>query len=176
MAANPTLTGKERTFRPEEIIVSKTDRTGKITYANDVFLQISGYTEAELLGAPHSILRHPAMPRCVFRLLWDVIEQGEEIFAYVLNRAKNGDEYWVFAHVTPNFGPDRSIVGYHSNRRVPKPSALEMIKPLYAQLLEMEQAASDRKAGLEQSYAALKATVGKLGFSSYDELIFSICR
>lgn len=176
MAADLFLTGKVRTFRPDEIIVSKTDRTGKITYANDVFIEMSGYSEDELLGAPHSILRHPAMPRCVFRLLWDVIEQGDEIFAYVLNRAKNGDEYWVFAHVTPNFGPDGAIVGYHSNRRVPKQSAVDTVRPLYAQLLEIEKSNPDRKAGLEQSYAALKATVGQLGFSSYDQLIFAICR
>jgi PAS domain S-box-containing protein len=176
MAANLSLTGKERTFRSEEIIVSKTDRTGKITYANDIFIDMSGYSEDELLGAPHSILRHPAMPRCVFRLLWDTVQSGEEIFAYVLNRAKNGDEYWVFAHVTPNFGADGEIIGFHSNRRVPKPSAIATIKPLYAQLLAVEQANPDRKAGLEQSYAALKAEVGRLGFASYDQLIFAICR
>ncbi|CAA7619699.1 PAS domain-containing protein [Magnetospirillum sp. UT-4] len=176
MAADLFLSGRVRTFARDEIIVSKTDRTGKITYANDVFIALSGYSEDELLGAPHSILRHPAMPRCVFRLLWDTIEKGDEIFAYVVNRAKNGDEYWVFAHVTPNFGPDGGIVGYHSNRRVPKDSAVETVKPLYAELLAMEQAAPDRKVGVERSYAALLAKVGELGFASYDQLIFAICR
>lgn len=87
------VTGKEVFFKPEEIIVSKTDLKGRITYANRVFLDISGFTEAELLGKPHSILRHPEMPRCVFKLLWDTIQNGSEIFAYVINRCKNGDHY-----------------------------------------------------------------------------------
>ena len=97
------LTGVERTFGEDEIIVSKTDLTGRITYANDVFLRISGYAEAEVLGQPHSIIRHPGTPRAVFSLLWRTIESGREIFAYVVNRAKNGDHYWVLAHVTPTF-------------------------------------------------------------------------
>jgi PAS domain S-box-containing protein len=95
------LTGVERTFVENEIIVSKTDLKGRITYANDVFIKLAGFTETELLGQPHSIIRHPEMPRCVFKLLWDTIAEGGEIFAYVVNRSKNGDHYWVFAHVTP---------------------------------------------------------------------------
>ena len=75
----PQPTGVERTFDREEIIVSKTDLTGNITYANDVFIRMAGYTEEELLGAPHSIIRHPDMPRAVFQLLWDTIGSGEEI-------------------------------------------------------------------------------------------------
>ena len=100
------LTGVERFFDKDEIIVSKTDLKGRMTYCNDVFLRIAGYTEQELLGQPHSIIRHPDMPRCVFKLLWDTIGAGKEIFAYVINRAKNGDHYWVLAHVTPSRDPD----------------------------------------------------------------------
>jgi len=97
------LTGVERFFDADEVIVSKTDLKGRITYANRVFQRVAGYGEAELMGAPHSIVRHPAMPRCVFKLLWDTLEAKQEIFAYVINRARNGDHYWVFAHVTPSF-------------------------------------------------------------------------
>ncbi|MBL8654295.1 MAG: PAS domain-containing protein, partial [Alphaproteobacteria bacterium] len=68
-----TPTGRERHFGKDEVIVSKTDPKGKITYGNDVFERMAGYSEAEYLGAPHSILRHPDMPRCVFKLLWDRI-------------------------------------------------------------------------------------------------------
>lgn len=171
-----TLTGVERSFDANEVIVSKTDTTGKITYANDIFINMSGYTEDELLGAPHSILRHPHMPRAVFRLLWDTISTGHEIFAYVLNRSKNGDHYWVFAHVTPCLAADGTIIGYHSNRRVPKPSAIATVQPLYQTLLQMETAQADRRLGLDQSYQALKTAVGSLGFASYDHLIFAICR
>src|SRR5208282_4348758 len=113
---HPQPTGIERFFEEEEIIVSKTDLKGLITYANRVFVQISGYSEEELLGQPHSIIRHPSMPGSVFRLLWETIASGQEIFAYVNNMSKNGDHYWVFAHVTPTFGAAGEIVGYHSNR------------------------------------------------------------
>lgn len=88
-----TLTGHERTFPEHEIIVSKTDPRGRMTYVNDIFLLVSGYAEDELIGEPHSKIRHPHMPRCVFKLLWDTILSGREIFAYVNNRAKSGDHY-----------------------------------------------------------------------------------
>ena len=114
-AATPT--GVARPFEEEEIIVSKTDLKGRITYANDVFVRISQYPLRELMGAPHSLIRHPNMPRCVFKLLWDTIEAKKEIFAYVLNLAKSGDHYWVFAHVTPSFDGNNNIIGYHSSRR-----------------------------------------------------------
>ena len=140
MARPPsTLTGVERRFGDEEIIVSKTDRRGIITYANDVFLRVSGYTEAELLGQPHNMIRHPDMPRTVFRVLWRALEARQEVFAYVLNLARNGDGYWVFAHVTPSYDPAGRHVGYHSNRRVPYPDAMPKVKALYARLLQEER-------------------------------------
>jgi PAS domain S-box-containing protein len=107
------LTGVERTFDEEEIIVSKTDLTGRVTYANDVFLRISGYTESEVLGQSHSIIRHPGTPRGVFSLLWRAIESGREIFAHVVNRAKNGDHYWVLAtsrRPSPARGPSSDTI------------------------------------------------------------------
>jgi PAS domain S-box-containing protein len=122
------LSGRERTFGEDEIIVTKTDPKGRITYANDVFLRVAGYTEAEVLGKAHNLVRHPEMPRCVFKYLWDTIASGEEVFAYVLNRARNGDHYWVFAHVTPTFDQHNRIVAYHSNRRSPSREAVGMIQ------------------------------------------------
>ena len=80
--------GEEVRFGLEDIIVSKTDAKGRITYVNRVFLDVSGYTRNELLGQPHSIIRHPDMPAGVFKLLWDTIQGGHEIFAYVKNSAK----------------------------------------------------------------------------------------
>lgn len=171
----PTPNGRERSFQDHEIIVSKTDLHGRITYANDVFVRVSGYSEAELLGAPHSLLRHPAMPRCVFKLLWDTIQQGEEVFAYVLNLAKDGDAYWVFAHVTPSYDARGTQVGYHSNRRVPHADALAKVKPLYAKLLSVEQAVADRKASVDAGTAAVVATLQGLGMS-YSQFVFSLSR
>jgi PAS domain S-box-containing protein len=166
-------TGRERTFGVDEVIVSKTDVHGVITYANDVFLRIASMSEREAIGAPHSIIRHPDMPRAVFKLLWDTIERGDEIFAYVVNLAKNGDHYWVFAHITPTFAADGSIIGYHSNRRVPERSAITALTPLYAKLKAIEDSAADRAAGLSASTAALNATLADLGIG-YDEFVFSL--
>jgi PAS domain S-box-containing protein len=171
--ADQHLTGVERTFGNNEIIVSKTDTKGRIIYANEVFLRVAGYGEREIIGQPHSIIRHPAMPRCVFKLLWDTIEAGNEIFAYVLNRARNGDHYWVFAHVTPTFDSSGKIVSYHSNRRVPRRDAVAKAEGLYAELLAIEQGHSDRKAGLEASFNAMVAKLQAAGVP-YDEFVFSL--
>ena len=166
-------TGRERTFGEEEIIVSKTDVSGRLTYTNDVFIRVSGYTESELLGKAHSLIRHPEMPRCVFQLLWDTIQSGSEIFAYVVNLSKNGDHYWVFAHVTPTFGPSGEIIGYHSNRRSPDRDAVDKIRPLYAQLLAEEQRASSKAEAIVASSRILKEALGRTKLQ-YDEFVFSL--
>ncbi len=158
----------------KDLIVSKTDVTGRITYANKQFLDVAGYTEAEILGAPHSIIRHPDMPRAVFKLLWDTIMEGREIFAYVKNMSKRGDFYWVFAHVTPSFDAQRKIVAYHSNRRVPDRDIVRnVISPVYAELLAEEQRHRNGKDALAAGGRALSDFV-RAKKVSYDELIFSL--
>ena len=166
-------TGVERTFGLEEVIVSKTDPAGRITYANEVFCRLAGFTRDELLGAPHNLVRHPDMPRCVFKLLWDTVSSGHEIFAYVLNMSRNGDHYWVFAHVTPSFDSAGDIVGYHSNRRCPDKRAVETFSSLYADLVQIERSYPDRKEGLDASFQAVLDLLGSKGVS-YDELVFSV--
>ena len=166
-------TGVERTFGDEEIIVSKTDTKGFITYANDVFQRVSGYEEAELVGKPHNVIRHPDMPRCVFKLLWDTIANGDEIFAYVLNMAADGAPYWVFAHVTPSFGPSGEIVAYHSNRRSPDRGAVERIAGVYAALLAEERRHTSPTAGMDASTAMLLGVLEERG-QSYDEFVWSL--
>ena len=167
-------TGRERSFDVDDIIVSKTDLKGHITYANRVFLQVAGFQEREVIGAPHSIIRHPEMPRCVFKLLWDMLAAGKEVFAYVNNLAKSGDNYWVFAHVTPSLDGSGNTVGYHSNRRVPERRVVEeVIMPLYRSLLEEEARHADRKAGLEASHQMLLGLLKEKGVG-YDELVFSL--
>lgn len=168
------LTGVERFFDDDEIIVSKTNLKGHLTYANRVFLRLADYTEQEILGQPHSIIRHPGMPRCVFKLLWDTVQKGDEIFAYVVNRSKNGDHYWVLAHVTPSFDGSGKVSGYHSNRRVPDRTVLDStIIPLYKSLLNAESEHKDRKAGMQASYDMLLSILEEKGVA-YDELIFSL--
>ncbi len=168
-----TPTGNERTFGEDEIIVSKTDQKGRITYANDVFLKLALYDEEDVIGAPHSLVRNPEMPRAVFKLLWDTIQNGEEIFAYVVNMSKNGDHYWVYAHVTPSFDADGNISGFHSNRRVPEPTALAKVKPLYQQLLAEEKKHANAKDGMEASYNMLVALLEENGVT-YEEFVFSL--
>lgn len=152
MAKDKHLTGVERFFDDNEIIVSKTDEKGRLTYVNDVFLRLADYTEKQCLGQPHSMIRNPEMPRCIFKLLWDTIQDGREIFAYVVNRSANGDHYWVLAHVTPSRDNNDNIIGYHSNRRTPNRQILDStIIPLYKQLLAEEQRHANSKDGMEAS-------------------------
>ena len=168
------LTGIERRFDADDIIVTKTDLGGRIRYANEIFLNISGLTEQQALGAPHRIIRNPKMPAAVFRLLWKTIQDGREIFAYVVNRASNGDHYWVFAHVTPTFDETGAVTGYHSNRRVPEPRVVRAaIEPLYADLLAIEKAAPTAAAGIEAALAKLDAILRQKGLD-YDRFIFSL--
>jgi PAS domain S-box-containing protein len=162
------MANQELTFGDEEFIVSKTDLGGKITYGNALFIKMSGYEEAELLNKPHNLLRHEDMPAIVFKLLWTRIKEGKEIFAFVKNKTKNGDFYWVFAHVTPSFDMNRKISNYHSVRRKPTQKALDIIKPLYAALLQKE-----KNGGMAASEAALNQILKDKGMS-YDEFILSI--
>lgn len=174
MARDVSLTGTEQYFEETEIIVSKTDLKGRLTYCNDVFLRVAGYTEKECLGQPHSMIRHPDMPRCVFGLLWETLQAGDEIFAYVVNRCKNGDHYWVNAHVTPSRNGAGTVIGYHSNRRVPDRDILESrIMPLYAELLAEERRQTNRKAGLAASTGMVTDLLRKNNME-YDEFIATL--
>jgi len=104
-----------------------------------VFLRVSAYPENEMLRQPHSMIRHPDMPRCVFTLLWDSLLARQEIFAYVVNLAGDDAHYWIFARVTPSIDGQGQVVGYCSNRRLPSRPALDQIRPLHADLLAEER-------------------------------------
>ena len=166
-------TGREITFDDVELIVSKTDLAGVITYANDVFLRVAGYTEEEVLGKPHNLIRHPDMPRCVFKLLWETLKSGEEIFAYVVNLAKSGDHYWVFAHVTPSLDVHGAHVGYHSSRRVPYPDALPKVQALYKTLRDIERAQPDAPTALAASTRALNELLASQK-TDYSRFVFQL--
>jgi predicted DNA-binding protein with PD1-like motif len=114
------------------------------------------------------------MPRCIFDLLWETIQSGREIFAYVKNRCKNGDHYWVHAHVTPSRDKGGTVVGYHSNRRVPDRKVLETaIMPLYDNLLAEERGHQDRKSGLRASKAMIRSLLEDHAVD-YDEFIATL--
>jgi len=172
MAVQTDLTGVERTFGADEIIVSKTDTKGRLTYVNQLFQTIADYKEDELIGQPHNIVRHPDMPRCVFKLLWDTISSGNELFAYVVNRCKFGDHYWVFAHVTPTFDSTGQITGFHSSRRCPSRSALAQIQPIYAELRSIENQHRLPKDQIAASSPVLHSKLDEIGLT-YEEFMFS---
>lgn len=103
MSGSKTLTGVEQTFPEGQMLISATDLRGNVVYANKNFVDISGYSEQELAGSPHNIVRHPDMPKAAFKSLWDTVKKGEAWMGMVKNRCKNGDHYWVDAYVTPIF-------------------------------------------------------------------------
>jgi PAS domain S-box-containing protein len=163
-------TGKEVLLNSDDFIVSKTDTKGRITYVNREFMRVSGFSEPELLGRQHNIIRHPDMPRGIFKKLWDTIARGEECFAYVKNLCKNGDHYWVFANVTPDFDIDGRIMGYFSVRRKSDREAVDFFSRLYGELTKAEHQAGARRA-LETSSALLDRTIDEHGFESYETFV-----
>jgi len=132
------VTEREAPYPDGRLIVSRTDIDGIITHVNRSFVEMSGYTEAELVGAPHSILRHPDMPRAAFKDLWETIEAGKIWQGYVKNLRKDGGFYWVKATVIPNVR-NGEIVGYTSVRRKPDRRKVEECIPLYASMKAKEE-------------------------------------
>lgn len=166
-------TQREVQFDQNDVIVSKTDLKGKIVYANDVFLGIAGYREGEVIGEPHNLIRHPDMPRTVFEMLWGELKAGREIFAYVKNMTTTGDHYWVLAHVTPSRDDAGTVIGYHSNRRVPQRSAIDKVERLYADILRAEKTAPGPREALTAGRAVLDAALAAAG-KPYDAFVFSL--
>ena len=157
-----------RELNDNDFIVSKTDTKGRLTYVNKIFMDLAEYSEKELLGQPHNIVRHPDMPKAVFKLLWDRVQAKEELFAYVVNKTKNNNAYWVYADVTASLDERDNIIGYYSVRRKPNAQALDIIKPLYAKMLQAE-----RSGGVEAGTKVLTDLLHQEGVS-YDEYIISL--
>ena len=133
MRTNLPVTEQERTFPSEQRLISTTDLDSRITYCNEAFVAISGFTYEELVGQPHNLVRHPDMPPAVFGHMWDTIKQGKAWMGVVKNRAKNGDYYWVSAYVTAVYENGR-LSGYESVRSVPSREQIRRAEALYARL------------------------------------------
>jgi len=164
---------REIVMREDDFIVSKTDPKGKITYGNRVFIEFSGYREQDLLGQPHNIIRHPDMPRSVYRLLWDTLQQGEEFFGLVKNRCKDGRFYWTFAHVTPSYCANGDLLGYYSVRRCPRRESIDIIAPIYQQMLIAEAEHDGSKQAMNASSEILQQHVQQSG-KNYNEFVFTL--
>jgi len=161
-----TPINKERTFGKSTLLVTKTDLKGKITYANRGFMEIVQMSEKELVGSPHNIIRHPDMPKIIFKYLWSYLQDKKEIHAYVKNICKDGSFYWVMANVTPSYFKGK-VIGYHSSRRLPTPESLEIITPLYKELLQAE-----KSGGMQASEKIMNTLLQDKGVN-YDEFILS---
>lgn len=165
--------GIERELGSDDVIVTKTDLRGRITYANEVFCRISALTETQVIGQPHSLIRHPEMPRAVFRLLWDTVQQDRELFAYVVNLAADGAHYWVLAHITPSRDARGRIVGYHSNRRRPARAAVARVRPLY-QRLRAEEAQHRRAVDATSAGGALLDRILADQDTTYERFVWDL--
>lgn len=122
-------------------ILSRTDLKGNIKYCNTYFTEISGYSEGELLGSSHNIIRHPDMPKVIFKLMWERLKKNQDILALIKNRSKNGDYYWVTTSFETKYHPfDKTPEGYLALRRAAPQNVIKKIEPLYQKLLEIERA------------------------------------
>ena len=163
---------KERMMRDNDFIVSKTDLKGRITYANKIFIEFSGYSQDQLLNAQHNIIRHPEMPRSVFHLLWTTIQAGREFNGYVKNMSKDGSFYWVFANVTPSYDIHNKMIGFYSVRRKASQQAVSAVEPVYKEMVNAEKNAGSRNA-IEASMAILTSIIAETG-GDYDQFALSL--
>ena len=164
--AHPKPTTNEIKLNPKRYIVSKTDKNGIIEYGNDYFVEISGYTEAELIGKPHSIVRHPDMPKVVFKMMWDRINRAQNIMAVVKNLAKDGSYYWVVTEFEPKVDPiTNEILSHTAFRKAAPQKAIDTMAPMYQKLIEIE-----KEGGVEASEKYLRGFLEDKGVT-YDEFI-----
>jgi aerotaxis receptor len=161
MRMNMPVTGQERLLIDGKAIVSKTDLQGNITYVNPYFIEISGFEEEELLGAPQNLIRHPDMPPEAFADMWATIKGGMPWTGLVKNRSKNGDHYWVRANVTP-IRESGQVVGYMSVRTKPERAAVEGAEKLYASIRRGQAKGIALHRG-EVVRTGLAGWLGKLG-------------
>jgi len=160
----PTPIEEEIRLNPTKTIMSKTDKKGVIEYANDYFMEISGYKEWELMGQPHNVIRHPDMPKTIFKILWDRINNGVQTYAIVKNLAKDGRYYWVIAHFLP-VSKDGEIVNHYAKRKAVPDELKEEISSLYNILMELE-----KTGGMEAAETYLNSFLEDQGMS-YDDFI-----
>ena len=157
---------RPKPFQVNELFFSTTNDKGIITSGNDIFVRVSGYQREELIGQPHNIIRHPHMPRVVFKLLWDFLLSGRSIAAYVKNMASDGSYYWVVALATPIKD------GFLSVRFKPTSDVFDLVAGLYQRLLKVEQSlAPDWREGMRAAEEELGKQLKELGFSDYQSFM-----
>ncbi len=170
--ATKHIKNDEKVMGENDFIVSKTDTKGFITYVNRIFVDMAGWSRAELIGANHNIIRHPDMPKIAFKLVWDLISSKQEFFGFVKNLRKDGGYYWVLAYITADEDLNGNIIGYTSFRKKPSRKAIETITPIYQALVDAE-----KSGGMQASYELLKKTLNATDeniIEKYNELVFNL--
>ncbi len=145
--APKTIINDEKIMGENDFIISKTDKKGFITYCNRIFMDMCQYSEEELIGANHNLIRHPDMPKIAFKILWDLVQDGQEFFGFVKNLRKDGGYYWVYANITPSFDNSGNIIGYYSVRRKPSANGINTLIPIYQELIKLEKAGGMSASG-----------------------------
>jgi len=164
----PTPIDREIKLDPSLIIMSKTNTKGIIEYANDYFMEICGYEEYELMGQPHNVIRHPDMPKVIFKLLWERLHKGENIHALVKNLAKDGRYYWVLTNFETKYNESGEIISYYARRKAAPENAIFTIEKLYKTLLAIEKNQSTEVA--EKYFYGLLEEKGQ----TYDSFILNV--
>jgi PAS domain S-box-containing protein len=162
----------EHLLQPDEYIISTANSRGRITSVNEVLIRCSGYSRKELINAPHSIIRHPDVPRALFWMMYESLREGEDFYGYIKNLRKDGGYYWVFAHVRPEHDSNGNVCAYRSVRRAPRRSAVSTIVDLYQQMLAAQQTVSTKFA-IPAGLSVLKRYLGDRGLS-YEQFIARI--
>lgn len=135
----PTPIDREIKIPAGEVLFSSTDTKGVIKYCNEAFVDVSGYEEYELAGAAHNIIRHPDMPRVIFKFMWERIQNNQNIIAVVKNMGKTGRYYWVITDFVTEVDLKGNITGYKAFRKPAPRKAIEAIIPIYKKLIEIEK-------------------------------------
>ena len=142
----PIPLDREVKLDPSKVIMSKTNPKGIIEYANDYFMDICGYEEYELMGQPHNVIRHPDMPKVVFKLMWERLHKGKNIYALVKNLAKDGRFYWVLTSFETKYNDQKEIISHYARRKAAPGNAVFQIEKLYKTLKAIEEKQSTETA------------------------------
>ncbi|MEW5823963.1 MAG: PAS domain-containing protein [Pseudomonadota bacterium] len=160
------VTGQERVLKSSEIISTRTDPQGIVTFVNPAFISVTGFSRDEAIGKPHNLIRHPCMPRSVYYLLWKTIREGETFFGLTLNRCKNGDHYWTLGYFHPDV-ENGNITGFRSTRQGLRNEELKTrCDKLYRSVRQVEQKLP-RPDQVRAGFDALQKELKKLGYADY---------
>ena len=166
------MSNQELEIRSDQLMITKCDLNGKITYCNQSFIEISGYTEAELIGQTFALIRHSDMPKGIFFKMWQSLKNQREFNGFIKNKTKKDDHYWTFANITPCHNVSGNISGYTCAMRQPNPAAIMMFSMYYEQMLAQEAGQRNEEA----AKASLKLLIEQLSAmgDDYEACVFKL--